>query len=83
MKMNRRWIVLAACAAMATGAAAQAPRLPVKPVHIVAIVAPGLFSTTVGWPRRDARPSPSIRATASALPPGATMTTMWTGFTGN
>ena len=44
--------------------------------------APGLFSTTTGWPKRSARCGPMVRAIRSTLPPGGNGTTMRTGLLG-
>jgi hypothetical protein len=44
--------------------------------------APGLFSTTTGWPSVRAMCSPTARAVMSAAPPGALGTTMRTGLAG-
>ncbi|MNV55448.1 hypothetical protein D3C71_1476820 [compost metagenome] len=44
--------------------------------------APGLFSTTTGWPSRAVSPSATVCAMMSPLPPGATMTTILMGLLG-
>ncbi len=44
--------------------------------------APGLFSTTTGWPSARARGSLMTRATMSLAPPVAKVTTMRSGLSG-
>ena len=46
----------------------------------ICVAAPGRFSTTKGWrsPKRRAKPSAGIRAAMSAVPLGATPTTIAT-----
>jgi hypothetical protein len=38
--------------------------------------APGLFSTTTGWPKRTLSRSATMRVTVSLAPPGGNGTTM-------
>ena len=45
--------------------------------------APGLFSTTTGWPRAVESFWPMIRASVSVLPPGAKGTTYVIGLLGH
>src|SRR5688572_4434029 len=44
--------------------------------------APGLFSTTTGWPSASDRPGATRRAVMSTFPPGAKGTMMRIGFAG-
>src|SRR5690606_12028348 len=44
--------------------------------------APGLFSTTIGWPRSLASDSPSVRAITSIAPPGGKGTIQVMGRSG-
>ncbi|CFW38247.1 Uncharacterised protein [Bordetella pertussis] len=45
-------------------------------------LAPGLFSTTTGWPSSAAMPWPRLRATTSVMLPGGNGTTMRIGRSG-
>jgi hypothetical protein len=45
-------------------------------------LAPGLLSTTNGWPVLSSMYLPTERAVMSPEPPGANGTTMWIGFAG-
>src|SRR6267142_2467928 len=46
-------------------------------------VAPGLFSTTTGWPQFSESRAPIERESASVAPPGVVGTTIFTGREGN
>src|SRR5437588_6341735 len=46
-------------------------------------VAPGLFSTTTGWPQISESRAPIERESASVAPPGVVGTTIFTGRDGN
>src|SRR2546421_9795167 len=46
-------------------------------------VAPGLFSTTTGWPQISESRAPIERDSASVAPPGVVGTTIFTGREGN
>src|ERR1700730_13535289 len=48
----------------------------------MAPLAPGLFSMTIGWPRKCCILSAMMRAVKSAVPPGANATIMCTGRVG-